>query len=245
MSHDGIRIAMWSGPRNLSTAMMRSFGNRADTEVTDEPFYGAYLALTGLDHPMRGEVLASMPTDWRDAAAVCTEPVAEGRIHYQKHMTQHMVDGIGRDWMDACRHAFLIRDPARVVASFGARWQGFGLADIGFVEQAELFDRVADRAGQAPPVVDAADIRAAPEPMLRALCAGLGIGFDAAMLAWPAGRRASDGVWAAHWYGAVEASTGFAPPEADVPMLTGAAAALAEAARPYYERLRAHALAPI
>jgi hypothetical protein len=241
---DGIRIAMWSGPRNLSTALMRSFGNRTDTDVADEPFYGAYLAITGLDHPMREDILDAMPTDWRDCAAACAAPVSPGRIHYQKHMTQHMLPTIGRDWMDACRHAFLIRDPVRVVASFGAKWDGFGLKDIGFAEQADLFDRMADRTGTAPPVIDAADIRAAPGPSLSALCAALGISFDPAMLSWPPGRRASDGVWAAHWYGAVETSTGFAPPEGPPAVLEGPAARIAEAARPFYDHLRVHALRP-
>jgi hypothetical protein len=241
---EGRRIAMWSGPRNLSTALMRAFGNRADIHaVHDEPFYAAYLAATGLDHPMRAEILASQPQDWRAVAALCAgEPVPPGRLIYQKHMTQHMLPGIGRDWMDAVTHAFLIRSPERVVASFAAKMEAVTLEAIGFLQQAELFDRIADRTGTAPPVVEAEDIRAAPEPTLRALCAALGLDFDPRMLAWPPGARASDGVWGAHWYAAVNRSTGFSPPEPPPAALPPAMQALADAARPAYERLRPFAL---
>jgi hypothetical protein len=233
---------MWSGPRNLSTAMMRSFGNRADcVAVWDEPFYAAYLALSGKDHPMRSEVLASQPRDWRAVACACaTEPVPPGRILYQKHMTHHMLPSFGLDWMDGVDHAFLIRAPERVVASYAARREEVTLEDLGFRRQAELFDRVAQRAGTAPPVIDAEAVRADPEGVLRRLCAALGLAFDPGMLAWPAGPRPSDGVWAAHWYAAVNASTGFAAPEPEPPPLAGRMRGIAEAARPDFDRLRAH-----
>ncbi len=240
----GRRIAMWSGPRNLSTAMMRSFGNRADCAgVADEPFYAAYLALTGKAHPLRAEVLASQPQDWREVARACAGAAAPaGGIVYQKHMTHHMLPEIGLDWMDALDHAFLIRAPERVVASYAAKREEVEAGDLGFDRQAELFDRVAQRAGVAPPVIDAEDVRADPEGVLRRLCAALGLAFDPGMLAWPAGPRASDGVWAAHWYGSVNASTGFALPEPAPPPLPDAMRALAEAVRPAYERLRVWAL---
>jgi hypothetical protein len=235
---------MWSGPRNLSTAMMRSFGNRADcAAVWDEPFYAAYLARTGKDHPMRAEVLASQPQDWRAVARACaTGDVPPGRILYQKHMTHHMLPSFGRDWMDALDHAFLIRAPERVAASYAARREEVTLEDLGFERQAELFDRVAQRAGAAPPVIDAEAVRADPEGVLRRLCSALGLAFDPGMLAWPAGPRASDGAWAAHWYGAVNASTGFAPPEPAPPPLAGRMRAIADAARPDYDRLHVHVI---
>lgn len=238
------RIAMWSGPRNLSTAMMRSFEARADVaEVWDEPFYAAYLAASGKDHPMRAEVLSAQAQDWRVVAAACASAEGPpGTVVFQKHMTHHMLPDFGRDWMDALTHAFLIRAPERVAASYAAKREAASLEDIGFVQQAELFDRVADRLGAAPPVIDAEDLRAAPERALTRLCAALGLPFDPAMLAWEAGPRAGDGVWAAHWYGAVERSAGFAPPDPAPPPLEGALAALAEAARPAYERLKVHAL---
>jgi hypothetical protein len=235
---------MWSGPRNLSTAMMRSWGNRADVaEVWDEPFYAAYLALSGKDHPLRAEVLAAQPQDWRVMANACAmAPVAEGRLLYQKHMTHHMLPEIDRAWIFGLTNVFLIRAPERVVASYAARREQVALEDIGFLQQAELFELVAERTGRTPPVIDAERVRADPEGVLRRLTQAIGIGFDPAMLAWPAGPRPSDGVWAPHWYASVNASTGFAPPDPPPPPLTGAMAEIAAAARPAYEMLLQAAL---
>jgi hypothetical protein len=235
-----IRIAMWSGPRNISTAMMRAWENRADTTVTDEPFYAAYLAATGLDHPMRAEVLAAQSADWDDRARFCAGGV-DAPVHFQKHMCQHMIPDAPLVWMAACRHAFLIRPPEAVAASFHKGWPGMGADDLGFRRQAELFDHVCQVAGAAPPVIEARDVLEAPEAALRALCAALGVGFDPAMLAWPAGPRASDGVWAAHWYARVAASTGFAPYWAPGPVPEGLEGIVA-ACRPFYERMQAHKL---
>ncbi len=242
-----VRIAMWSGPRNISTAMMRSFENRPDTAVVDEPFYAAFLAGTGLDHPMREEVLRTQPTDWREVAGQLAGPIPGGRVvFYQKHMTHHMLDGFGLEWTAACRSAFLIRPPEAVLASYAKKRGGVTLQEIGFVRQAELFDREADRLGRAPPVIEARDVLADPPGMLGALCAALGVGFDDHMLSWPAGRRDTDGVWAPVWYDAVERSTGFGPPRAEAGHddLPDALKSLADAARPHYQRLAAHKLSP-
>jgi hypothetical protein len=238
-----VRIAMWSGPRNISTAMMRSFENRPDCAVVDEPFYAAFLAETGLEHPMRAEVLASQPRDWRTVAKGLArdEPAA---VFYQKHMAHHMLPDFGLDWMAACRHGFLIRDPAAVLASYVQARAQVTLEDIGVVRQHELFDREADRLGEAPPVVESADVLAGPRAVLGRLCAALGVPFREEMLSWPAGRRASDGVWAPAWYAAVERSTGFAAPERPhAPPLTDALRRIAEAARPHYEALARHRIA--
>lgn len=242
-----VRIAMWSGPRNISTAMMRAFENRPDTAVVDEPFYAAYLAHTGLDHPMRAEVLASQPTDWREVARAMTGPAPDGRpVLYQKQMSHHMLPGFGLEWMDACVNAFLIRPPEQVLASYARKRAEVALEDIGVVRQAELFDRVCDRLGQTPPVVEGADVLADPRGTLGALCAALGIPFLDAMLSWPAGGRDSDGVWAPAWYDAVERSTGFAAPPrtANFEELPDRLKPIADAARPHYQRLAAHRLAP-
>ena len=238
-----IRIAMWSGPRNISTAMMRSFENRPDTAVVDEPFYAAYLAATSLDHPMRDEVLASQSQDWGEVAESLTGTASGGAaIYYQKHMTHHMLPGVSLDWAGQCRNAFLIREPEAVLASYTAKREAVTLADIGFERQRELFEREADRLGRAPPVVEGRDVLADPPRMLRALCAALDIPFSEAMLAWPAGRRTSDGVWAPAWYDAVEKSTGFGPPREDVAALREDLKPIAAAARPHYERLAAFKL---
>lgn len=237
-----IRIAMWSGPRNISTAMMRSFGNRPDCTVVDEPFYAAYLAQTGLDHPMRDEVLASQPNDWRAVVDALAEeqPAA---LCYEKHMSHHMLPGFGLEWTAHCRNAFLIRDPEAVLASYVAKRAEVTLEDIGVVRQRELFDREADRLGKAPPVIRGADVLADPQGVLTRLCEALGIHFDAAMLSWPAGRRETDGVWAPAWYEAVERSTGFeAPPAKETAALTDELQRIADAARPHYEALARYRL---
>jgi hypothetical protein len=244
-----VRVAMWSGPRNVSTAMMRAFGARADCAVSDEPFYAAYLAATGLDHPMREAVVASQPTDWRDVASAMLGPVPGGKaVWYQKHMTHHMLPGFGRAWIDGVSNAFLIRAPEAVLASYARKRPGpLGLDEIGLPAQAALFERAADRLGRAPPVIDGRDVQANPRAALGALCAALGLAFDAAMLAWPPGRRDSDGVWAPAWYAEVEKSTGFAPPSAEPGFndLPDSLKPVAEAARPLYESLARHKLAAL
>ena len=234
---------MWSGPRNLSTAMMYAFAARDDAVVWDEPFYAAYLDQTGIDHPMRDEIIAAHETDPDRVASICKGPVPQGKkVFYQKHMTLHMIDGIDRRWMRSCTNVFLIRHPARVVASYAKKREGPTLHDIGFVQQGQLFDEVAAWSGTTPLVIDSDDIRADPEGMLRSLCTALGRNFTRNMLHWPAGGNEADGVWAAHWYGAVHRSTGFDGAEGPVPVLGGVYADLAAQALPHYERLLAHRL---
>ena len=243
-----IRIAMWSGPRNISTAMMRAFENRGDCAVSDEPFYAAYLVATGLWHPMRDDVVASQPTDPRAVAEALAGPIPKGKpIWYQKHMTHHMVPGFGRDWIGSCVNAFLIRRPEAVLASYARKREDFALEEIGLPAQVGIFARAADRLGRAPPVVEGQDLLADPEGMLRALCRACGVDFEPAMLAWPAGRRASDGVWAPVWYESVEKSTGFAPPRAEAGFedLSDPLKRIAEVARPLYEKLARHKLKPL
>jgi len=237
-----VRIAMWSGPRNLSTALMRSFENRCDCAVADEPFYAFYLARTGIDHPMRDEVLASQPQDWAGVVAGLIGAAPEGaEVFYQKHMTHHMLAGFDLGWMAKCRNAFLIRRPEAVLASYAQKRGEATLDDIGVVRQREIFDREADRLGHAPPVVEGADVLADPRGTLGRLCAALGIPFSDRMMAWPAGPRASDGVWAPAWYDAVERSTGFAVPEDRAPpALSDDLRRIADQARPYYEGLSRH-----
>ncbi|MBV9990764.1 MAG: HAD family hydrolase [Alphaproteobacteria bacterium] len=231
---------MWSGPRNISTAMMRSFENRPDTAVIDEPFYAAFLEATGIDHPMRDETLAAHPTDPDAVLENILGPVPGGRpIWYQKHMTHHMVPGFPFDWVARMRNAFLIRAPEDVLVSYTQKREDVTLDDIGFVSQRELFEREADRLGKAPPVLHGGDVLADPRGSLSALCAALGIPFSESMLSWPAGKRATDGAWAPVWYASVERSTGFGPPRpaATRDQLPAHLQAIADAARPHYERM--------
>lgn len=229
-----LNIAMWSGPRNLSTAMMYSFGNRADCEVMDEPFFAPYLKATGIDHPMAAETIAAHENDPDRVAAICATPPAQHR--YMKHMPHHMIDGFPLDWAKTCVNIHLLRHPARVIASYQAKRERPNLVDIGFAQQTALFDQMGGL------VIDSFDIRQNPRAALTVLCDAIGLPFDDAMLNWPAGPKPYDGVWSAHWYGAVHRSTGFAGPEGPLPELSGAAADLCAQALPHYEKLRAHCI---
>ena len=230
-----MRIAMWSGPRNLSTAMMYAFGNRPDFAIWDEPFYAPYLAKTGYDHPMAAEIIAAHESDPEKVAERCLNTIPAQKPHfYMKHMPHHMIDGFPTVWAKECINIHLIRHPARVIASYGVKRSDITDDDIGFRQQAELFDQIGGV------VIDSADIRQDPENMLKKLCAAIYLPFDPAMLSWSAGPHADDGIWAAHWYNAVHKSTGFAGAEGELPILTGRDVNLLENALPYYEKMAAH-----
>jgi hypothetical protein len=214
---------------------MRSFGSRGDTLVVDEPLYAHYLDVTGLDHPGREQVLASQPRGWADAVAGLVGPLPGWvRVHYQKHMAHHLLPDVGREWLGRVRNAYLIRDPAAVVASYAKVRGEPTLDDLGYQRQVEIF-RV-----HGGPVVDAADLLRDPAGVLAGLCAALSIPYDPAMLTWRPGRRESDGVWAPHWYAAVEASTGFAAYDPQPPDVPDRLLPLVAAARRHYEELAAH-----
>jgi len=239
VSSDGVtRVAMWSGPRNISTAMMRAWENRPDTVVVDEPFYAAYLQRTGLDHPARDRVIASQPTDVADVVASLRAPPADATVHYAKHMTHHLAPGQDLGWAREFRNVLLVRDPAEVVASYVKAREACEPDDIGLLQQVGLLDQL-ESSGEQPPVIDAGDFLRDPEAHLRWLCDWLAIAFTEAMLAWPTGPRDSDGVWAPHWYDAVWASTGFTPHRPRQVDLDEHDAKVALACRPAYERLRA------
>lgn len=227
------RIAMWSGPRNLSTAMMRSWENRDDTEVIDEPLYAWYLAETGLDHPGRDDVIAAGPADLIDAVRACVDaPNPPAAISYQKHMAAHLLPGVDRSWLDQFDHGLLLRDPRRVLASYTRVRETVTLDDIGLPQQLEL-------SGRCSIIIDSADFLVDPEGYSRLICDAFGVDFDAAMLRWPSGPRPSDGVWAAHWYESVEASTSFGPPPSGPPPeLPLHLQVVADAAMEIYQALR-------
>ena len=241
MVADGVRIAMWSGPRNISTALMRSWESRGDTAVWDEPLYAHYLATTQIEHPGRDEILRAHESDWRKVVERLVGPVPDGKsIHYQKHMAHHLLPDIDRAWLDAVRNAFLVRDPAEMLVSLARVTPNPTLSDTGLPQQWELFERIAERRGAPPPVVDARDVLDAPEEILSRLCEALGVPFRAAMLSWKPGPRATDGVWAKHWYAGVESSRGFQP---WVPTTEPVPERLAEvhaASETIYRRLHAH-----
>lgn len=207
-----LRLAMWSGPRNISTAMMRAWGNRADTIVVDEPLYAHYLAVTGRIHPGRAETLATQDANAERVIDNLLGSLPPGKsIYFQKHMAHHLLDDVPRDWLDRVTNCFLIRDPAAMLTSLLKHVPDARLPDTGLPQQAEIFRRVRERTGKTPPVIDSRDVLENPRGILTKLCAALGIPFDDAMLAWPPGARATDGAWAPYWYKEVERTTGFQP----------------------------------
>jgi hypothetical protein len=210
-------IAMWSGPRNLSTAMMRSFGSREDCSVMDEPFFASFLAVSGKEHPGREETLAQHETDPEKVAELCENPKTDRRYAFQKHMPHHMLKGFPIGWAKKAKHFFLIREPARVIASYLKGRDEFNVEDLGFAPQRRLFKQLYDMTGTPPPVIDSFDVLRSPEKSLRTLCDSIDIPFDRAMLSWEKGTRPEDGAWAPYWYKSVQDSTGFGPPPEIMP----------------------------
>ena len=233
-----VRVAMWSGPRNISTAMMRAWENRGDTAVWDEPFYAWYLNSTGIEHPVGSEVIAAGETDWRRVVERLLGRVPGGRrIFFQKHMTHHLLPEIDRAWMDAVFNCFLIREPREVLASYARMRSSVTVEDVGVPQQAEIFDYLQARSTDTPVVLDARDVLENPRGVLSALCDRIGIEFTDRMLAWPPGPRESDGVWAKHWYHSVHRSSGFQPYVARTDPLPGHLEPLARECEPHYRRL--------
>ena len=233
-----VRIAMWSGPRNISTAMMRAWENRGDTAVWDEPFYAHYLDATGIDHPLGAEVVAAGESDWRRVVERLLGAVPEGRpIFFQKHMTHHLLPAIDRGWMDGVVNCFLIRDPREVLSSYARMRSTVTVEDVGVPQQAEIFDFVEALRGRPPIVLDARDVLENPRGVLQALCTALGVEFTDRMLSWAPGPRGSDGVWAKHWYRSVHRTSGFQPYVSRAHPLPEHLEALARECEPHYARL--------
>lgn len=240
-----VRIAMWSGPRNISTAMMRSWENRGDTAVWDEPLYAFYLHRTGIEHPGAEEVIAAGDTDWRRVVAALTGAVPGDKpIYFQKHMTHHLLDEIDRGWLAQVRNCFLIRNPREVIASYARTRPAVTVSDVGVLQQVDIFEHARLATGETPLVLDSRDVLEDPRGMLTALCAALDVPFGEGMLSWPAGARSSDGVWARYWYDAVNASTGFSPYVSKAHTLPARLEPLAEECEPHYRNLYEQRLRP-
>lgn len=234
---------MWSGPRNLSTAMMYAFGARDDCAIWDEPFYAAYLAATGLEHPMKTEILSQGEQDPDEVARRCVGTISDEKsVFYQKHMTQHMIPDFSRVWLKDVTNVFLIRDPARVIASYHFKRDSPTLDDIGFKQQADIFQQVAEQTDETPAVIDSADILADPEGMLRKLCDRIDLPFQDSMLSWPKGGHKDDGPWAPHWYESVWNSTGFGKSASDPPVVPDESLDLLEQTLPFYQMMKSHKL---
>ena len=233
-----IRIAMWSGPRNISTALMRAWGNRTDTAVIDEPFYAFYLNATGKRHPGAEEMIASGETDWRKIVQRLTGAVpGSKRIFFQKQMTHHLLPEVDRNWIVDLTNCFLIRNPREVILSYIKKNPEPTLEDLGFVQQQKIFEFIREQTGPVPAIIDAKDVLENPGRILRLLCNALGVEFDNAMLSWPAGLRASDGIWAKYWYDEVARSTSFQPYKPREGVVPDRLSEIHEQCRDCYDRL--------
>jgi len=213
---EAIRIACWSGPRNISTAMMRSWGSRPDAAVTDEPLYAHYLSTLDAakreEHPGWADVTATQPTDWREVVARLTGPVPDTKaVWYQKHMAHHLTPQMQTAWLAGLKHILLVREPPEMLTSFIKVMPNPTPSDLGLPQQVRLLETLERETGTRPIVMDSREVLADPRAALTRLCAHVGVPFDEAMLAWSPGPRPEDGVWAPHWYASVEKSTGFAP----------------------------------
>ncbi len=186
---------------------------------------------------MRDAVIGSQPQT-REGVEAKLSAEHNHALQYEKHMTHHMPRGIDLSWVVEAKHVFLIRSPARVIASYRQKMPSVSEEDIGIVRQRELYDEVSEILGERPPVLDSADVLANPEGVLRTLCEVMEVPWiDGAMTQWRAGTRLSDGVWASHWYGVVEASTGFAAPQTELPVLDPVDDALASRMQVHYEAM--------
>ncbi len=240
---EGVRIAMWSGPRTISTALLRAWGSRPDTFVCDEPLYAHYLMATGRDHPGREEIVRVHETNAGKAIGRLTGEIPDGRaIFYQKQMAHHLLPGMDRSWLRLVRNAFLIRDPREMLTSLIRVTPDPSLEDTGLPQQWELFERTLGRTGETPPVIDSRDVLENPRGMLEALCRALRVPFMECMLTWDRGPRETDGVWAKHWYASVEASTRFVPYRPKPDRVPERLEALHERCRTIYDGLHAHRL---
>ncbi len=235
-----LRLNLWSGPRNVSTALMYAFAQRADTRALDEPLYGHYLARSGAPHPGAAEVMAAMDCDGARVVRRVLLGPCDRSVLFCKHMAHHLLD-LDRGFLEQGVNVLLTRHPREVLPSLAKNLESPTLRDAGYAVQVELLEAELAR-GVAPIVLDARLTLEDPEGVLRALCARVGLAFDPAMLRWAPGPKPFDGVWAPHWYANAHRSTGFKPYRAPIKAVPGALAAVYEACLPYYERLVAYAI---
>ena len=201
---------MWSGPRNISTALLRSFSNRDDTFVYDEPFYSYYLKETGFDHPMRDEIIDFYPTSENEVIKTILKD--KKGIYYQKHMTHHILDKTNLEWLEKGTNCFLIRHPSKVINSYIKKNKLYSITDIGFDQMFRLFNYIKKNLSKNIIIINADTLLENPEVCIRKLCMNLNIDFSTKMMKWPKGITKDFGIWHTHWYHNIIHSTEFTPP---------------------------------
>ncbi|GAB4433373.1 MAG: branched chain amino acid aminotransferase [Anaerolineae bacterium] len=240
-SPNRVRISLWTGPRNVSTALMYSFAQRADTRVFDEPHYGHYLRVTGLDHPVAAEVMTAMECDGDRVTATVILADHDRPVSFFKNMTHHMLE-LDLGFLEQTVNVLLTRDPVEMLPSLA---RGLGRPptqqDTGYRAQAELLQRLL-ALGQTPPVLESRELLLDPPGVLSQLCRRIGIPFDEAMLGWPPGPKPYDGVWASHWYHNVHQSTGFDPYRPKTTPFPNHLRPLLEECQGYYDQLQPYVI---
>ncbi|HIA07357.1 MAG TPA: sulfotransferase family protein [Flavobacteriales bacterium] len=201
------KIALWSGPRNISTALMYSFANRSDTAVVDEPLFGYFLKHTGVWRPSRKEVLATMETNAINIMDTLLNPPTDMPVYFMKHMANHLID-LNLDFLANFENVLLIRDPKDMLLSYSKNVKEPTLLDTAYKMQVDLLDFFTER-GMPYVILNAKNVLLNPERQLKILCEKLNISFQDSMLEWEAGSRQEDGIWAKYWYDSVHKSTGF------------------------------------
>ena len=242
MAQQVVRICLWSGPRNISTALMYSFAQRDDTVVYDEPLYAHYLSRTPARayHPGAEEVIATMENDGEVVVRDLILGDQPRPVAFFKHMTHHLVN-LDPGFLAETTNVLLTRDPVEMLPSYAKQIESPSLLDVGYKAHTELLSYLRSL-GQDPPVLDSKQLLLNPRTVLGELCARIDIPFQEAMLSWPAGARPEDGVWASYWYSSVHRSTGFGEyvPKTD-PFPDSLKPLLGEC-QPYYEQLSAVAI---
>lgn len=239
--NDGVvRIQCWSGPRNISTALMYSWRERADTSVYDEPLYAHYLTFDDRGHPGVEATLASQSTDANEVIRNVILGPCDTPVFYIKNMAHHLK---GVDWRHLAHteNILLVRHPEAMLASLSIQLPQCDLSDTGLEQSVELLDAILEAGGQ-PLVVDSQALLANPARVLGQVCDHVGISFDPAVLSWEAGPKPEDGAWAPYWYDNVHASTGFGPPAGPSRKVPAATQPVLDQALPLYERLNAYAI---
>ena len=229
------RICLWSGPRNVSTALMYSFSQRADTCVLDEPLYAHYLRVSKAPHPGAKEVLAVMENDGHRVVEQVILGNCDRPVLFMKQMAHHLVE-IDRTFMAKVFNVLLIRDPADVLRSLVNQIPVPVIKDVGIADQYQLLKEL-EAFGQKPPVIDAKELLQDPSDVLSQLCQRIGVPFEDSMLSWPVGGCYADGIWAKYWYHNVHKSSGFQPYKEKSEPFPDRLLALLEECRPYYQEL--------
>ena len=228
-------LSLWSGPRNVSTALMYSFLQHPAIHVIDEPLYAHYLSKTSVSHPGDKEVLLTMEHDGEKVLKKIVSETKKFQIVFLKNMAHHWI-GLDSSWLDKYDNIFLIRDPKQMLPSLVNQLPKPILRDTGLKTQVEIYDRL-QKQGKQPIIIDAKYLLKNPKKILRIVFKHLGLPFSTRMLKWPKGPKREDGIWAKYWYHNVHQSEEFTPYYAKKEPFPEHLNELLDECTPYYQYL--------